>query len=184
MDNGSQGTSGITRGGAFVAVLLCLFLAWPASAGRNLEGEAAPDFALKSLDGTNERLSEHQGSVVVLTIWNVRCGDCREQLLQLNALQTQYGSQGLQVISVNIDKHLHRVEETTRGMQLNFPVLLDGKQRVAKLYDPGKLPFTVMIDPAGTVRHVHKGYSGEDSLIYTAELESLLADFGPLTDQG
>jgi peroxiredoxin len=184
MDNGRQGTSGIACGGALTALLCCLFLAWPAAAGRTLEGEAAPDFVLKSLDGTNRRLSEYQGSVVILTFWAARCGDCREQMSQLNAMQTQFGPQGLQVLSVNIDKHLHQVEKTTQGMQLNFPVLLDRKKRVAKLYDPSKLPLTVLIDPAGNVRQVHQGYGGKDTLIYTAELESLLADFGPLTDQG
>lgn len=184
MDNGSQGKSSFARGGALTALLLCLFLAWPAAAGRSLEGEAAPDFVLRSLDGTNLRLSEYQGSVVILTFWNLRCGDCREQLPELNAMQAQYGPQGLKVLSVSIDKHVHRVEEMTRSMQLDFPVLVDLKKRVAKLYDPGKLPLTVLIDPAGNVRHVHKGYSGKDPLIYTAELESLLADFGPLTDQG
>jgi len=184
MDNGNQGTCGVARGGSFMALLLCLFLAWPAVAGRNLEGETAPDFVLKSLDGVNLRLSEYQGNVVILTFWNVRCGDCREQLPQLNQLQAEYGAQGLRVLSVNLDKHVHRAEEMTRGMQLDFPVLLDLKRRVAKLYDPGKLPLTVLIDPAGDVRYVHKGYSVKDPLIYTAELESLLADFGPLTDQG
>jgi len=184
MIDGSQATNRVAHGGAFAALLLCLFLAWPAAAGRNLEGEAAPDFVLKSLDGSNQRLSEYQGSVVILTFWALRCGDCRDQLVKLDAIQQQYGPQGLKVLSVSIDKHRHRVEEMAREMQLDFPVLVDEKKRVAKLYDPGKMPLTVLIDPAGQVRHVHEGYRGKDTQIYTAELESLLADFGPLTDQG
>lgn len=184
MDNGSQETRAVSRGGVLTALVLCVFLAWPAAAGRDLKDATAPDFVLKDLDGNNTRLSEYQGSVVVLTFWAPWCGDCREQLPQLNAMQAEYGVRGLRVISVSVDNHVHRVEEMARGLELDFPVLLDLNKRAASLYDPGKMPLTVLIDPAGTVRHVHEGYRGKDAQRYTAQLESLLADFGPLTDQG
>jgi peroxiredoxin len=184
MYHGSQGMRTRVRGRGCLTLLLGLLLAWPASAGRNLEGEVAPDFVLKSLGGDNLRLSEYQGSVVLLTFWAPWCGDCREQLSTLNAMQSRYGLSGLKVVSVSLDKHVHRVEEMARGMQLNFPVLLDLNKQVARLYDPGKLPLIVLIDPAGHVRYVHEGYRSNDKQLHTAQLEKLLADYGPLSDQG
>ena len=99
-------------------------------------------------------------------------------------LQARFGNQGLRVLSVSLDKHVHRVDEMVRGMQLTFPVLLDTRKKIARLYDPGKMPLTVLIDPAGTVRYIHEGFHGQDVQTYTAEVEQLLADYGPLTDQG
>jgi len=177
-------TRTVWRGRVITTLLLCLFLALPAVAGRDLKGEAAPDFVLRSLSGDNTRLSEYQGRVVMLNFWAPWCGDCREQLPRLNAMQTRYGPRGLQVLSVSIDKHVHRVEEMANGLQLDFPVLLDLNKRAAKLYDPGKLPLTVLIDPAGNVQYVREGYSGQDQPLYESQLEKLLADYGPLTDQG
>jgi peroxiredoxin len=184
MTNGRQRAGGITRGVSMAGVLACVLMAWPALAGRNFTGEAAPDFALKSLAGTNQRLSEYQGNVVLLTFWVPSCGACREQLSQLNDVQARMSARGLRVLSVSIEKKRRAVEDMARGLDLDFPVLLDSDKQVARLYDPGKMPLTLLIDPAGTVRAVREGYRGEDLPALTAELEQLLADYGPLTDQG
>ena len=45
----------------------------------------APDFALRSVAGSNHRLSEHRGEVVALIFWASWCGDCRRELERLRA---------------------------------------------------------------------------------------------------
>jgi peroxiredoxin len=184
MDNGRQRQGGIRRGASVATVLASVLIASPVFAGRSLDGDPAPDFVLKSLSGNNQRLSEYHGSVVVLTLWAPWCGECRELLPQLNAMQLRLGSRGLQVLSVGVDRDVHRVEALARGLKLDFPVLLDVDKQVARLYDPGKMPLTLLIDPTGTVRSTHQGYSDVDAPALTAELEQMLADYGPLSDQG
>jgi hypothetical protein len=55
---------------ALIAALAAGVLAFPLlSHAFPVAGSAAPDFALKDLTGANQRLSEFQGEVVVLTFW-------------------------------------------------------------------------------------------------------------------
>ncbi len=60
--------------------------------GFALLGHAAPDFALRSFSGTNVRLSEDRGDVVVLTFWGSQCDPCRKQLQALDRSLTTYRS--------------------------------------------------------------------------------------------
>jgi len=53
-------------------------------------------------------------------------------------------------------------------------VLHDDDQQVARDYDVARLPLTVLVDPHGTVRHVHEKYQGGDAARYEEELVALL----------
>ncbi len=156
-----------------VALLGSLIVVTSASA-RLTTGDAAPDFALKSLTGSNLRLSEYRGQVVLLSFWASWCGSCREQLSQLDGLSQRYGDAGLQLLTVSVDSK----PEKARGVAGNvgFPVLLDDAKRVARIYDPGKLPLTVLIDPHGTLRYIHKGFRPADIATYAQEIEVLLGE--------
>ncbi len=65
-----------------------------------LLGREAPDFALHALVGSNVRLSEHLGDVVVVSFWGSRCGPCGMQLDALNRSLATYQSAGLRVFAV------------------------------------------------------------------------------------
>ena len=138
--------------------------------------EAAPDFALKSVTGENLRLSEYRGEVVLLNFWSTRCGRCRDQLSELGTLYTEHREHGFQLLSVNIDKDRDSARQAVENLRLAFPVMLDEQKSVSRLYDFGSMPFTVLIDPAGTVRYVHAGYKRGDELMYGDEMNILLAE--------
>ena len=61
-----------------------------AAAPYPLVGREAPDFALHALVGSNVRLSEHLGDVVVVSFWGSRCGPCGTQLDALNRSLSTY----------------------------------------------------------------------------------------------
>ncbi len=157
-----------------VVALLCSLLLISSATGRITTGDAAPDFALKSLTGSNLRLSEYRGQVVLLSFWASWCGSCREQLSQLSGLTARYGDAGLQVLTVSVDSKPEKTRDAAGNV--SFPVLLDDAKRVARTYDPGKLPLTVLIDPHGTLRYIHKGFRPADIAAYAQEIEILLGE--------
>src|SRR5688572_30789666 len=43
----------------------------------------APDFDLPTLDGTNKKLSDYRGKVVILNFWTTTCKPCLEEMPSL-----------------------------------------------------------------------------------------------------
>ena len=161
----------------FVALLAAVGLvtvALAAPAPYPLLGREAPDFALHAVVGTNVRLSEHQGEVVVLSFWGSRCGPCRMQLASLDASLKTYSSVGLHVFGIGVDDDPARSLEFAKGQSVGFPLLLDPTKDVSRRYQVDNLPMTLLIDRSGVVRHVHRDYSAKDDALYLQELRALL----------
>ena len=139
-------------------------------------GQAAPDFALKSLEGQNLRLREQRGRVVLLNFWATWCGPCREEMPQLSRLQDKYRSAGLLMLGVNVDDDTANAATVASKLGVKFPVLLDTDKQVSKLYDISAMPSTVIIDRDGRVRHLHKGYREGTAQTYEQQIRELLKD--------
>jgi peroxiredoxin len=162
----------------FVSALIVSGLVGLASAGAAapypLIGREAPDFALHALVGSNVRLSEALGDVVVVSFWGSRCGPCSTQLDALDRSLSTYKSVGLRVFAVSVDDDQTRALEYAKGRSVAFPLLLDPTKSVSRLYQVDNLPMTVLIDRGGVVRHVHRDYSAKDEALYLKELRALL----------
>lgn len=138
--------------------------------------ESAPDFALRSKDGDNLRLSEYRGDVILLNFWTRSCGRCREQLDQLEQLYKTFGDDGVTILSVAITDDPHHVDEIVTDLGLSFPILYDDRKVAARLYEPSSIPLTLLIDPHGIVRYTHKKYRRGDEDIYREQLQALLSE--------
>jgi len=157
---------------ALALAVLLVPVAVPASSG--LAGQPAPDFALKNSAGTNLRLSEYRGQVVLVSFWAQWCNRCTEQLAMLSDLQQRYGDANLRILAVNIDTDDKPARDAAK--RLGITILHDADQSVVREYDPSVLPFAVLVDPHGTVRQVYAGYRAEDATTYTDELSALISE--------
>lgn len=137
-------------------------------------GQAAPDFALRSLGGENQRLSEHSGEVVLLNFWASWSGPSRQQMPALEDLQAKYQRAGLVLLGINLDDHPERAQEMAQTLRVSYPVLFDAQKDVARSYQVNTMPLTVLIDRSGTVRFVSEGYKPGDEARYVEELRKLL----------
>src|SRR5689334_8586952 len=149
-------------------------VAMAATAPYSLIGKEAPDFALHALVGSNVRLSEHLGDVVVVSFWGSRCGPCATQLDALNRSLSTYQSVGLKVFGVSVDDDQVRALEYAKGQSVTFPLLLDPSKSVSRLYAVDNLPMTVLIDRGGVIRYVHRDHNAKDEALYLQELRALL----------
>lgn len=139
-----------------------------------LLGQDAPDFALRATSGTNFRLSEYRGQVVLLTFWGSRCSQCAPQLAALSRLVDTYRSAGLMALAVNVDDDQLAAAEFAIAHPVSFPVLLDPEKQVAREYRIDNLPMLLLVDRAGVIRHVHRDYRGVSGDLYREQIKSLL----------
>ena len=160
------------------AVLACMPGLFAASsfASSGLAGQEAPDFALKSASGSNLRLSEYRGKVVMINFWATWCGPCRQEMPLLDDLFARYERVGFSLLGVNIDDDSSRAMEMAKELGVSFPVLFDERKEVSKLYQVEAMPVTVLVDREGKVRHVHLGYKPGYEEKYLTEIRALLRE--------
>ena len=156
--------------------LMITVIAATSLASSGLEGQPAPDFALKSSTGENLRLSEYRGDVVMINFWATWCGPCRQEMPLLDELYTRYERVGFNLLGVNIDDDPRRAMQMVEDLGVSFPVLFDTRKEVSKLYNVEAMPVTILIDREGNVRYVHHGYKPGYEDKYFDQVRSLLRE--------
>jgi peroxiredoxin len=151
----------------FVALLAGAFLALTLSAaalGSPMavkEGQKAPDFSLRALDGKTYSLSDYLGRMVVmLEFWATWCGVCKTEMPELVKDYSDLSPLGFEILGVTLQTgDVSEVRDIAEKNKLPYPVLLDESLTVAtKLYKlAGPIPLKVVIDGNGIVRYTHVG---------------------------
>lgn len=154
------------------ALLLCAGLASAAPA----IGSAAPDFTLRALEGSNTRLQEQRGKVVLVNFWATWCTPCRQEMPHLSRLSDKYSASGLVLLGVNVDDDTRNAADVAKKLKVSFPVLLDTDKRVSRLYDLNTMPSTLLIDRNGRVRYFHRGYQDGYEATYEKQIRELLKE--------
>lgn len=122
------------------------------------EGEIAPEFILKNLNGTEVNLKEFRGKAVLLNFWATWCSPCRIEIPSMVELYKKYKDRDLEIIGVNLDKlGKSEVEKFSQEHKINFPVLLNPSGDVASLYGVVVLPTTIILDRNGMIKSKIRG---------------------------
>lgn len=142
-------------------------------------GPRAPDFTLPALDGSTVRLSQYRGqSVVLLDFWSTTCDPCMVEMPHLVELYEKHKADGFVVLAVSIDGPESRaqVASVAHDKGMTFPVLLDEETSVVARFNPKKeMPYAVLVDRDGVVRHKRAGYQPGDEKLLAAEVDKALA---------
>jgi thiol-disulfide isomerase/thioredoxin len=138
--------------------------------------EEAPDFTLKSLKGSNLKLSEFRGDVVLVNFWASWCGPCRQEMPILNDLYLKYRDMGFTLLGVNVEKNTAKAANMVRDLRVVYPVLFDQQSKVSKLYKVDDMPTTVLVDRDGNMRYLHRGYKSGTEDEYVRQVRELMAE--------
>jgi peroxiredoxin len=102
------------------------------------------DFALPSVNGQKYRLKALRGHPVLLDFWATWCIPCREEMPRLDTLARK----GLTVLAIT-DEDDQVVRKFVAANRYTFPILLDQRGQVFKVYGVVPRPTTILIDSAG-----------------------------------
>lgn len=117
-------------------------------------GQAAPDFQLAEMDGSTVALSELRGKPAVLVFWTAWCPVCKEEAPHFNALAEQYGPRGVQVLGINIQDSIARVQSGIKDFGIRYDVARDPDAAVARRYRVTGTPTVIFLDASGVVTYV------------------------------
>jgi peroxiredoxin len=137
-------------------------------------GQPAPEIGLTDQSGQRIDLASLRGKVVLVDFWASWCAPCREELPVLERLYQTHRAAGLVVVGVNVDQQASNMSRFLERQPLSFPVVHDGEHAVAGRYEPTTMPSSYLIDRAGVVRHVHRGFRAADAAVLDTEIRALL----------
>lgn len=136
----------------------------PASANAGQTLLRAP---FTDLSGKTQTLAQRRGKVLVVNFWATWCAPCREEIPALMRVYRKYAPNGVEVVGIALDNAL-KVQKYSKEMGMDYVLLIAGAQTLALGRDLGNqagvLPYTVVLDRAGTVVYTHAGAITEATL--------------------
>lgn len=115
-------------------------------------GKAAPAFTLNTISGKKISLSSFKGHPMLLNFWATWCGPCKEEIPQMNQLYKKFKDKGFVILAVSIDEDDADVSDFMKDTPIDFIVLRDGAQKIARSsYKVFGYPFSFIIDRKGII---------------------------------
>lgn len=149
-------------------------------------GSRVPAFKARGIFGKEVDFEAlvRSGRPVILAFWSRYCKACVEKFSALIALQTKYGPQGLQVISVNTDGEYREGESTIREflgtieaqrkITVNFPVIFDDRNWIPHALGINFLPTIIAVDSQGRVLDFYQKFDEAGEAEILAGIETLV----------
>jgi len=110
-------------------------------------GSQAPNFALTDLNGDVTDLTQFRGQKVALVFWADWCPDCKAIVPDLNLIHDGDAV----VLAINLLESKERVQAAAARARMRYPILLDRKGEVGRLYGVQAIPNVFVIDENGVI---------------------------------
>ncbi len=133
--------------------------------------------SLPDLDGTDQALAQWRDKVLVVNFWATWCPPCIKEIPEFSAVSRRHADAPVQFVGISIDT-AENVREFNERFDVPYPLLIGSMQTLGVATELGNtaraLPFTVILDRRGEIRHVTLGTLSEAEL--EEKIEALLND--------
>lgn len=141
-------------------------------------GDPLPRFASKLDDGSAFTPDTLEGQVSLLTFWATWCHACGLEMPTIGAVASHYSGDNVVVYGINRDsgepqQRRKAVQAYLHTRELSFPQVYDDGQ-LARAFGVEQIPYMVIVDKRGQVRHLHLGQVSERTL--RSEIDALLEE--------
>ena len=145
-------------------------------------GDPLPEFAAKLDDGSAFSPETLTGEVSLLTFWATWCHACGLEMPTVGAIAQHYAdSSDVRIYGINRDSgpplaRRQKVEAYLAKRDLDFAQVYDDG-RLAQAFGVEQIPYMVIVDKRGQIRHLHLGQVTERTL--RSEIDELLDEPAP-----
>lgn len=129
-------------------------------------GKKVPDLQFQKIVNFHKQeasIAEFTGKVIILDFWATWCSPCIKSFPELERLQFNFKDQ-LQVITITDDSE-KRIEQFLSKRKLAFPVVIDEKRELAKIFPHRIIPHTIVINKQGIVQAITSSSEITEDLI-------------------
>lgn len=148
--------------------------------GTSISGEVqktiAPDFTVYDEDMNPVKLSDYEGTPVVLNFWATWCGYCKQEMPYFQEAVEKYSEDDVKILMVNMTDGKSETKETAieymKNNNYTMNLVLDLDQEVASKYRVSGIPRTIFIDEEGNIKLDKVGVMDKETL--NASIEELI----------
>lgn len=135
-------------------------------------GDPAPEFTVTMLDGTQVRLAELRGKVVLVNFFATWCGPCLNELPHLEELWDEVNAnEEFRMLVVGRGESQKTAAAFKESKGYTFPMAVDPESVMYKLFADEGIPRTYLISRDGTILFQTLGYG--DLPVYQREFTTL-----------
>jgi thiol-disulfide isomerase/thioredoxin len=120
------------------------------------QGAQLPTFTFPLLAGGDGNIEDYIGKPLMLNFWGIDCPPCKEELPEFVKYYDKYNSEGLQIVSLNIDSTPEEQQAFLKTQPMPWVTGYD-KAGLFKKWGYRGIPTTIFVDPKGVVIEVHLG---------------------------
>jgi len=116
-------------------------------------GDAAPDFAVKTLEGQDLTLAGLRGRYVLLDFWASWCAPCLAEMPNLQVIKDQFAKDPrFVIVGISLDDRRGDALSSVKALRLSWPQGLAGPESpVVSAYGATAIPATFLISPDGKI---------------------------------
>jgi cytochrome c biogenesis protein CcmG/thiol:disulfide interchange protein DsbE len=126
-------------------------------------GQPAPAWTQPTTTGAKLSMDSLRGKPVYLNFFATWCPPCNEEAPDVNALQKQYASQGLQTVGIDELENQKQATAFVNKFHLVYPAVVDDGTLQGQ-YSINGLPVHVFIDRSGVVRKIVRGEMSKNDI--------------------
>jgi len=135
----------------------------PAPAGLTILPPVVSQTELRTVNGSELRLSDFKGKVLFVNLWATWCGPCQAEIPELVALHKEFQQRGVEMIGLsteNPDASAERVKEFIKAFNMDYHVgWAPGEVALALMQDRNSIPQSFVITRDGKILRRFIGFS-------------------------
>lgn len=140
---------------------------------------------LEAVDGTTFKVGDKQGKVLLLNLWAIWCGPCRNEMPHLVELEEKYKDKNFEIIGLNTGNEdyeledMDKIKEFVQQMNLNYQIARIQPNDVDNFFKASKesgIPQSFLIDRQGRWRGLFVGGSPKVINQMKQEIEKVVSE--------
>lgn len=119
-------------------------------------GKKAPEVVTRTLDGTEWKLEDQRGKVVVMDFWATWCGPCVSTMPEMKKIYEKYKSRkDFVMVGVSLDHYREKLVKFCEEREISWPQIFEADRswdnRVGRAFEVNAIPSVWVIDKEGNV---------------------------------